>query len=124
MIKNLKKEDEVEIFWRTKDDNSITASDSEVNANLNDPQAGTGKESKDFIVKNEVINTDEDEISSIELSINSGSMDNISKKNFIPKVDLIKNYEKNQTSNSIQNKLNGSYILNELDDVINFRFVY
>lgn len=66
-----------------------------------------------------MINDNNDDISSIELSFNSGSMDTISKKNFIPKIDLIKsNNDKNTAGNSINNLKNSLCILvNDLEEV-------
>ena len=89
MIENLKRKDELDFFFKNKDDNSVTKSEQDVNNNYVD---------KDFIIKNNFIkNENNDDISSVELSFNSGSMETISKKNFIPKIDLIQNKQKNPT---------------------------
>lgn len=112
MIKNLERKDELDIFWKNKDDNSVTNSESDANNNENI--------NKDFIIKNNVItNENNDEISSIELSFNSGSMDTISKKNFIPKVDLIKNNEKNTSKNANNLKSSPCILVNDLEEVKN-----
>lgn len=110
MIKNLERKDELDIFWKNKDDNSVSHSELDANniENIN----------KDFIIKNNVItNENNDEISSIELSFNSGSMDTISKKNFIPKIDLIKNKEKNSTSDANNLKSSPCILVNDLEEV-------
>ncbi len=114
----MEKKDEINIFWKNKDDNSIMTSDQDAN-NIESLK-------KDFIVKKDiVINDNNEEISSIELSFNSGSMETISKKNFIPKIDLIKNSEKNPKTTSANNFKNSPCILiNEIEEVFKFYCFY
>jgi len=112
LIKNLERKENLENLWKSKDDISGTHSEPDINNN--------DIISKDFLIKNNlIINENNEEISSIELSFNSGSMDNISKKNFIPKIDLIKNNEKNTNATNTVNSKNSPCILgNDFEEVI------
>lgn len=110
------RKDELDIFRKNKDDNSVTASDQDANNNENI--------NKDFIIKKDtVINENNEEISSIELSFNSGSMETISKKNFIPKIDLIKNNDKNPISNSTNFKNSPCILVNDIEEVIFIKLI-
>jgi len=115
LIQNLERKDESDIFWKNKDDNSVTNSESDVNNNENNLN-------KDVLKTNVIGNENNDEVSSsMELSFNSSSMDTISKKNFIPKIDLInKNNDKNTSNSNNKNSKNSPCIfLNDLEEVNN-----
>ena len=83
----------MDIFSKSKDDSSIIISE-------NDNSRKDFIFAKDNIIKTNNINFDNFDKSSIELSLNSGSMDTISKKNFIPKIDLMKNCDKISNTNT------------------------
>ncbi len=93
----------------------MTNSESDVNNNENNLN-------KDVLKTNVIGNENNDEVSSsMELSFNSSSMDTISKKNFIPKIDLInKNNDKNTSNSNNKNSKNSPCIfLNDLEEVNN-----